>query len=82
MSGLSHDCARVKIYLYFIGKPKDPHANAVAEDFLGRAARYARTEMREIRPGAHRPVGQPSLRAQDLSRPRGQADGLGGLRGH
>jgi 23S rRNA (pseudouridine1915-N3)-methyltransferase len=40
----------VKICLYFIGKPKDPHANAVAEDFLGRAARYAPCEMREIRP--------------------------------
>ena len=40
----------MKIYLYFIGKPKDPHANAVAEDFLGRAARYAPCEMREIRP--------------------------------
>jgi 23S rRNA (pseudouridine1915-N3)-methyltransferase len=40
----------VKVYLYFIGKPKDPHANAVAEDFLNRAARYASTEMREIRP--------------------------------
>jgi 23S rRNA (pseudouridine1915-N3)-methyltransferase len=40
----------VKIYLYFIGKPKDPHANAIAEDFLGRAARYTPCEMREIRP--------------------------------
>jgi 23S rRNA (pseudouridine1915-N3)-methyltransferase len=40
----------VKIYLYFIGKPKDPHANAVADDFLSRAARYCATEMREIRP--------------------------------
>jgi len=40
----------VKIYLYFIGKPKDPHANAIAEDFLGRAARYCPAEMREIRP--------------------------------
>lgn len=41
---------RVKIYLYFIGKPKDPHANALAEDFLGRAARFSAAEMREIRP--------------------------------
>jgi len=41
----------VKIYLYFIGKPKDRHANAIAEDFLGRVARYAPAEMREIRPG-------------------------------
>jgi 23S rRNA (pseudouridine1915-N3)-methyltransferase len=40
----------MKIFLYYIGKPKDPHANAIAEDFLGRAARYAPSEMREIRP--------------------------------
>ena len=40
----------MKIYLYFIGKPKDPHANAIAADFLGRAARYCPCEMREIRP--------------------------------
>ena len=40
----------MKIYLYFIGKPKDPHANALAGDFLGRAARYCPCEMREIRP--------------------------------
>jgi len=40
----------VKIYLYFIGKPKDPHTNAVAADFLGRASRYCPSEMREIRP--------------------------------
>jgi 23S rRNA (pseudouridine1915-N3)-methyltransferase len=40
----------VKIFLYFIGKPKDPHANAIAEDFLARAGRYAHCEMREIRP--------------------------------
>jgi 23S rRNA (pseudouridine1915-N3)-methyltransferase len=41
----------VKIYLYYIGKPKDPHANAISADFLGRAARYCPAEMREIRPG-------------------------------
>jgi 23S rRNA (pseudouridine1915-N3)-methyltransferase len=40
----------MKIHLYFIGKPKDPHANALAEDYAGRAARYATVEMREIRP--------------------------------
>jgi 23S rRNA (pseudouridine1915-N3)-methyltransferase len=40
----------VKIFVYFIGRPKDPHTNAVAEDFLGRAARYAPCEMREIKP--------------------------------
>jgi 23S rRNA (pseudouridine1915-N3)-methyltransferase len=40
----------VKTYLYFIGKPKDPHANALAGDFVARAARFAPVEMREIRP--------------------------------
>jgi 23S rRNA (pseudouridine1915-N3)-methyltransferase len=40
----------VKIYLYFIGKPKDPHANAIAADFVTRASRYIPCEMRELRP--------------------------------
>ncbi len=40
----------MKLYIYFIGKPKDAHTNAVAADFVARASRYAPTEMREIRP--------------------------------
>jgi 23S rRNA (pseudouridine1915-N3)-methyltransferase len=40
----------MKIFVYFVGKPRDPHANAMAGDFVGRAARYAAVEMREIRP--------------------------------
>lgn len=44
------DPARVKIHLYFVGKPRDPRANALAEDFLGRAGRYTTVAMREIRP--------------------------------
>jgi 23S rRNA (pseudouridine1915-N3)-methyltransferase len=40
----------VKIFVYFIGKPKDPHTNAVAADFLARAARYSPAAMQEIRP--------------------------------
>ena len=40
----------MKIYLYYIGRAKDPHTNAVAEDFLKRAGRYGSVEMREIRP--------------------------------
>ena len=45
------DSARVKIYVYFIGKPKDPHINAVADDFLARVNHYRTAEMREIRKG-------------------------------
>jgi len=40
----------VRIYLYYIGRPKDPHANAVAAEFLGRAGHFAPCEMREVRP--------------------------------
>ena len=40
----------MKIYVYYIGRAKDPHANALAKDFLGRAARYNAVELREIRP--------------------------------
>ncbi len=40
----------MKIFLYYIGKPKDAPANAIAADFLGRAARYSPCEMREIKP--------------------------------
>jgi len=40
----------VKIYLYYIGRPKDAHANAIAEDFLTRAARFTPCESREINP--------------------------------
>jgi 23S rRNA (pseudouridine1915-N3)-methyltransferase len=40
----------MKIYVYYIGRAKDPHANALAQEFLGRAARYNAVELREIRP--------------------------------
>jgi 23S rRNA (pseudouridine1915-N3)-methyltransferase len=42
--------AVLKIFLYFIGRPKDSHANGLADDFVGRVARYCAIEMREIRP--------------------------------
>jgi 23S rRNA (pseudouridine1915-N3)-methyltransferase len=40
----------MKVYLYYIGKPRDPHANAMAAGYLKRTGRYGRCEMREIRP--------------------------------
>jgi 23S rRNA (pseudouridine1915-N3)-methyltransferase len=40
----------VKVFVYFIGRPKDAHSNAIAEEFLGRAAHFAPCEMREINP--------------------------------
>ena len=35
----------MKIHLYFFGKPRDAHANAMAQDYLDRIAHYAKAEM-------------------------------------
>jgi 23S rRNA (pseudouridine1915-N3)-methyltransferase len=40
----------VKLFVYFIGKPRDSHANAIAAEFVKRSGRYASCEMREIHP--------------------------------
>jgi 23S rRNA (pseudouridine1915-N3)-methyltransferase len=40
----------VKVHLLFIGKPRDPRANLISQDYVERTNRYARVEMREIRP--------------------------------
>jgi 23S rRNA (pseudouridine1915-N3)-methyltransferase len=40
----------VKLYLYYVGKAKDPHANALAADYIKRAGRYATAQMLEINP--------------------------------
>lgn len=40
----------MKVFLYFIGKPRDEHANAIAAEFLKRSSRYAECSMREISP--------------------------------
>lgn len=41
----------MKIHLYFFGKPRDAHANAMAEEYLRRVSRYAKAEMTELRAG-------------------------------
>jgi 23S rRNA (pseudouridine1915-N3)-methyltransferase len=40
----------LKVFLYFIGKPKDAHANALAVEYVRRAGHYATSVMTEIRP--------------------------------
>jgi 23S rRNA (pseudouridine1915-N3)-methyltransferase len=41
----------VRIYLYYIGKPRDPAANSMAEEFIKRTTRYSICQMQELRPG-------------------------------
>lgn len=45
----------MKIVLYYVGKPRDPHANRMAEDFIQRSSHYGRCEMREIVPARFDP---------------------------
>ena len=40
----------MKLFLYYIGKPRDPAANQIAADFVKRSTYYAPCDMREIRP--------------------------------
>lgn len=40
----------MKLHVWFIGKPRDTHCNAIAKEFLKRTSRYAKCEMREIHP--------------------------------
>ena len=53
----------MKVFLYYIGKARDPEANRIAADFVKRSAHYASCEMREIRPDRFDPWSRhPSAR--------------------
>lgn len=41
----------IKLFVYFIGKPRDLHSRTIAEEYIKRSTRYAACEMREIIPG-------------------------------
>ena len=63
----------MKIFLYYIGKPRDQHANAIAADFTSRASRYAPCEMREIRPERTDPWAKHPAARRILLDPAGKA---------
>lgn len=42
----------MKVFLYYAGKAKNLHANALAADYIERANRYTATRMSEIKPDA------------------------------
>ena len=39
----------MKVFVYYIGRQKDAHLNALAEDYLARIARYTTAQMAEVR---------------------------------
>jgi 23S rRNA (pseudouridine1915-N3)-methyltransferase len=63
----------VKLYLYYIGKARDAHANAMAAEYMKRSARYASCEMREIHPRRFDPWARHPTAARVLLDPQGRA---------
>lgn len=65
----------MKLYLYYIGKKRDLHAHAIAEDFVARVGHYCPCHMSEVRPdrfdpwakhpNAHKIVLDPAGKALD-----------------
>ena len=63
----------MNVYLYYIGKPRDAHANAQAQGYLKRCQRYARCEMREIKPDRFDPWDRHPTASKILLDAAGQA---------
>ncbi len=63
----------MKIWLYYIGKARDAHANAMAEEYIKRSTRYAACEMREIHPARFDPWAKHPSAAKVLLDPSGRA---------
>jgi 23S rRNA (pseudouridine1915-N3)-methyltransferase len=63
----------VKIFLYYIGKARDEHANAMAEEYIKRSTRFAKCEMREVRPDRFDPWEKHPSISKVLLDPAGRA---------
>ena len=63
----------MKILLYYIGKARDPHANAMAEEYIKRSTRFAKCEMREIQPKRFDPWEKHPAAKKILLDPAGRA---------
>jgi 23S rRNA (pseudouridine1915-N3)-methyltransferase len=62
----------LKIWIYFIGKPRDASSNSIAAEFLKRSSRYAACQMREIHPDRFDPWSQHPSAAKVLLDPAGK----------
>ena len=74
----------MKLWLYFIGKPRDANANGMAQEFLKRSSRYMRCEMREIIRRTHDVSRDVRRERRDAERQHGddQHDGIFEIRQH
>ena len=62
----------MRVYLYYIGKARDPATNRIAADFVERCARFAPCEMREIQPGRFDPWARHSRARKIFLDPAGR----------
>jgi 23S rRNA (pseudouridine1915-N3)-methyltransferase len=63
----------VKLFLYYVGKARDAHANAMAEEYIKRSTRFAKCEMREIQPRRFDPWAKHPSATKVLLDPSGPA---------
>jgi len=63
----------MKVLLYYVGKPRDRNANALADEFIRRSSRYARCEMREVQPARFDPWEKHPSATKILLDPAGKA---------
>lgn len=63
----------MKIWVYFIGKPRDAAANAFAAEFLKRTSRYCPCEQREIHPDRFDPWQKHPSAVKALLDPAGKS---------
>jgi 23S rRNA (pseudouridine1915-N3)-methyltransferase len=63
----------MKVHLYFIGKQRDDHSNAIADEFIKRTTRYIKCEMREIHPSRFDPFERHPAARKVLLDPAGRA---------
>ena len=63
----------MKIFLYYIGKARDTHANAMAEEYIKRSTRFAKCEMREIHPLRFDPWAKHPAASKILLDPAGRS---------
>ena len=63
----------MKIFVYFVGKPRDAHATSMAEEYLKRSSRYVRCEMREIQPERFDPWAKHPSASKLLLDPAGRS---------
>jgi 23S rRNA (pseudouridine1915-N3)-methyltransferase len=62
----------LKLLVYYVGKARDKHANAMAEEYIKRSTRFAKCEMREIHPERFDPWSKHPAATKVLLDPAGR----------